>query len=48
MGFDYYSANRSVESYLNISDYGFTFEELENMSKTDLQNIAIKKRIIIQ
>ena len=42
MGFDYYSANRSVESYLNISDYGFTFEELENMSKTDLQNIANK------
>jgi len=40
MGFDYYSANRSAESYLNISDYGFTFEELENMSKTDLQNIA--------
>ena len=38
MGFDYYSTNRSVESYLNISDYGFTFEELENMSKTDLQN----------
>ena len=40
MMFDYYAGDSSAEDHLNISDYGYSMDEIRTMKRTELDSLA--------
>ena len=40
MMFDYYAGDSSAEDHLNISDYGYSMDEIRKMNRTELDSLA--------